>query len=42
MPEFAPGETRTAIALITVAPANLSCWSEIFLGPDEYTRVATS
>lgn len=42
MPEFAPGESKTAIAPITVQPAGLSCEAEIFLSPDELTKVATS
>lgn len=42
MPQFAPGESKTAIAPITVKPAGLSCEAEIFLGPDEVTKVATS
>lgn len=42
MPQFAPGESKTAIAPIMVKPAGLSCEAEIFLGPDELTKVATS
>lgn len=42
MPEFAPGEAKAAIAPITVRPSGLSCEAEIFLGPDELTKVATS
>lgn len=42
MPQFAPGESKTAIAPITVKPAGLSCEVEIFLGPDELTKVAAS
>lgn len=42
MPEFAPGESKTAIAPITVSPSGLSCEAEVFLGPDEATKVATS
>ena len=42
MPEFAPGESKTAVAPITVAPAGLSCSAEVFLGPDVMTKVATS
>ncbi|MBA7606446.1 hypothetical protein ES703_13594 [subsurface metagenome] len=42
MPQFAPGEARIAIAPIRVAPSGLSCQAEIFLGPDEMTKVATS
>lgn len=42
MPEFAPGEAKAAIAPITVTPSGLSSEVEIFLGPDEMTKVATS
>ena len=42
MPEFAPGEAKTAVAPITVKPAGLSCEVELYLGPDEATKVATS
>jgi len=41
-PVFAPGDTRTAVAPITVAPSGLACSAELFLGPDEATKVATS
>lgn len=41
-PVMAPGSTRTAIAPITVSPAGLNCEAELFLGPDEATKVATS
>lgn len=42
MPQFAPGEAKTAIAPITISPAGLSCEVELFLGPDELTKLATS
>lgn len=42
MPEFAPGESKAAIAPITVRPSGLNCEAEVFLGPDEMTKVATS
>lgn len=42
MPEFAPGESKTAVAPITVKPAGLNCEAELFLGPDDMTKVATS
>lgn len=42
MPEFVPGESKTAIAPITVKPAGLNCEAEVFLGPDDLTKVATS
>lgn len=41
-PVFLPGESRTAIAPITVTPSGLSCGAELYLGPDEATKVATS
>ncbi|GAH89507.1 unnamed protein product, partial [marine sediment metagenome] len=42
MPQFAPSELKTAVAPITVQPAGLSSEVEIFLGPNETTKVATS
>ncbi len=39
---FAPGDLRTAVAPITVSPSGLSCEAELYLGPDEATKVATS
>ena len=42
MPEFLPGEVKTAVAPITVQPAGLVCDAELYLGPDEATPVATS
>ena len=42
MPQFQPGEAKTAIAPIKVSPSGLSCEAELFLGPDEHTPVATS
>lgn len=42
MPEFAPGETKTAIAPITIMPAGLSCEAEVFLGPNDLTKVVSS
>ena len=41
-PVLAPGDTRTAVAPITVSPAGLSCEAELFLGPNDTTKVATS
>ena len=41
-PVMAPGDTRTAVAPITVSPAGLSCEAELFLGPNDTTKVATS
>ena len=41
-PILLPGTTHTAVAPITVSPSGLSCNAELFLGPDEATKVATS
>ncbi|GAI74542.1 unnamed protein product [marine sediment metagenome] len=41
-PLFAAGDSRTAVAPITISPAGLSCGGELYLGPDEVTKVATS
>ena len=41
-PVMGPGTTRTAVAPITVSPSGLSCEAELFLGPDETTKVVTS
>lgn len=41
-PVMGPGDTRTAVAPITISPAGLSCEAELFLGPDDATKVATS
>jgi len=42
MPQFSPGESKTARSPIIVQPAGLSCQAELFLGPDDVTKVATS
>ena len=42
MPQFAPGATKTAIAPIVAKPSGMDCEAELFLGPDELTKVATS
>jgi len=42
MPKFLPGVSKTAIAPITVRPSGLSCSAELFLGPDDKTKKATS
>ena len=42
MPQFLPGEAKTAIAPITAKPAGMACEAELFLGPDELTKVASS
>ncbi|GAH60949.1 unnamed protein product [marine sediment metagenome] len=41
-PVMGPGAVATAVAPITVSPSGLSCQAELFLGPDEATKVATS
>lgn len=41
-PVMAPGIARTAVAPITVSPSGLSCQAELFLGPNDTTKVATS
>jgi|GEM_PF-3023908 len=42
MPQFAPGQTKTAKAPIAVKPSGLNCSAEIFLGPDPATKETTS
>jgi len=41
-PLMGPGQAATGVAPITVQPSGLSCQAELFLGPDETTKVATS
>ena len=41
-PVMTPGASRTAVAPITVSPSGLSCQAELFLGPNDATKVATS
>ncbi|GAI59978.1 unnamed protein product [marine sediment metagenome] len=41
-PVMAPGVARTAVAPIAVSPSGLSCQAELFLGPNDTTKVATS
>ncbi|MBA7507349.1 hypothetical protein ES706_06068 [subsurface metagenome] len=41
-PVMGPGAAATAVAPITVSPAGLACSAELFLGPDEATKVVTS
>jgi len=41
-PLMAPGSTRTAVAPITVSPSGVSCSGELYLGPDQNTKKATS
>ena len=42
MPPFSPSEMKTAIAPITAKPSGMTCEAELFLGPDETTKVAFS
>lgn len=42
MPQFALGESKTAVAPITAKPAGMACEAELFLGPDDMTKIATS
>lgn len=42
MPQFSPGSAHIYIAPITVSPSGLSCETELYLGPDEMTKVVTS
>ena len=39
---FSPGEEKVAIAPIKVAPRDVNCEAELFLGPDENTKIATT
>lgn len=41
-PVFVPGAAKTAIAPITVSPSGLACTAELFIGPNDSTKVATS
>lgn len=41
-PVLGPGVAAAAVAPITVSPSGLSCGAELFLGPDEATKAATS
>lgn len=42
MPPFVPGESKTAIALITAKPSGMNCEAELFLGPDDATKAVSS
>lgn len=42
MPQFLPGVVKTAIAPIVAKPSGMSCEAELFLGPDDRTKVAAS
>jgi hypothetical protein len=39
---FGPGQAETARIPITVKPAGVTCQVELFLGPDQNTKIATS
>jgi|GEM_PF-3291360 len=41
-PVIPPGVSRTAVAPITVSPSGLACEAELFLGPNDATKSATS
>lgn len=41
-PLFGPGEPKTATVPITVSPSGLSCEAELFLGPNDTTKIVTS
>ena len=41
-PVFPPGDSRTAVAPITISPSGLSCQGELYLGPSPGTKVVTS
>lgn len=41
-PVMGPGVVATAVAPITVSPSGLSCQAELYIGPDEATKEATS
>jgi len=42
MPQLEPGESRTAIAPIVAKPSGVDCEAELFLGPDDTTKVVSS
>ena len=42
MPQFSPSEAKTAIAPITAKPSGMSCEAELFLGPNDATKVVKS
>jgi len=42
MPQFNPGQSKNAVVPVTVQPSGLSCEIEVFLGPNDTTKVATS
>lgn len=41
-PVMGPGAVATAVAPITMSPAGLACSAELWLGPDEATKIVTS
>jgi len=42
MPQFNPEQSKLAVAPVTVQPSGLACQVEVFLGPNDTTKVATS
>lgn len=40
MPTFLPDEHKIAVVPVTVTPADLGCKLELFLGPDESTKIS--
>ncbi len=42
MPQFAPGVAKTAIAPIVAKPSGMNCEAELFLGPDDATKIVSS
>lgn len=42
MPQFSPSVVKTATVPVVAKPSGMSCEAELFLGPDELTKVATS
>ena len=42
MPEFASGEAKTAVVSVAAQPPGLDCEVELFLGPNDTTKVASS
>ncbi len=41
-PVMLPGVSRIAVVPITVSPSGLACEAELFLGPNDTTKVASS
>ena len=42
MPEFGPSEMKIATVPIKVSPADIVCGAELYIGPNEMTKIATS